>query len=43
MQAIVKEKPVGTTVHKRCAGKISGGLARNDSAYVYGSNINGVK
>ncbi|WP_312680023.1 colicin E5-related ribonuclease [Stutzerimonas nitrititolerans] len=37
VQAIVKEKPVGTTVDKRSAGKTSDGLPRNDPASVYGS------
>lgn len=36
MQAIVKERPIGTAVDKRSAGKTSDGLARNDSASVYG-------
>ncbi len=37
VQAIVKEKPVGTTVDKRSAGKTPDGLPRNDPASVYGS------
>lgn len=37
MQAIVKEKPVGTTVDKRSSGKTPDGLPRNDPASVYGS------